>query len=148
MNCIYSLHTSDERQNFNYFVLQNYFICLWWVIQLTKRKHEYQNCSINVWEVNTQDLICNNQNWKNYMGSCWLLLQQQAKYRSAYTAHIDNRPVHKPHIYNANKKHANAKLQVDDKMKVKLSVCKQNFTKTCNGRDGKTPFISVIYLCG
>jgi len=34
-------------------VLQHYFIDVWWVMQLTKRKYEYLNCNINVWEVYT-----------------------------------------------------------------------------------------------
>jgi len=52
------------------FVLQHYFIDMWVVIKLTKRKHIYLNCNIHVWEVNTQDFIWNNETWKNSMGSC------------------------------------------------------------------------------
>ena len=39
------------------FVLRHYFIDVWWVIKLTKNKHEYLSCNVNVWEVNTEDFI-------------------------------------------------------------------------------------------
>lgn len=66
---IYCTNQMNARISIN-FVLQHYFIDTWWVIKLTKKKHEYLSCNIYVWEVNPQDLILNNENWKNYMGSC------------------------------------------------------------------------------